>query len=181
METVDDSVDTRPEPPLQGTEAETLLGFLGFLRGTISRKTDGLDAAGLTATLPPSTMTLGGLLKHLAYVEGFWLVTVFLGEKDPDPFDIDWADPDWDWHSAADDSPEALRALHTAAMERSDQVIADALAAEAGLDQQAVRTTDPSGEKPTLRWILMHLIEEYGRHCGHADLLREALDGSVGE
>lgn len=176
----DDSTDPRPEPPQQAGEADTLLGFLNFLRSTISRKCAGLDDAALAQTLPPSTMTLGGLLKHLAYVEGEWLVCVFRGESPPDPFDIDWADPDWDWHSAAEDSGEELRALFTRAISRSDAIISEALARDEGLAQLSARSLG-SAEKYSLRWILVHLIEEYARHCGHADLLREAIDGTVGE
>ncbi|MGO1971496.1 MAG: DinB family protein [Propionibacteriaceae bacterium] len=181
MQPTEPSEDTRPEPPQLAGEAETLLGFLNFLRGTISRKAGGLDAAGLAQTLPPSTMTLGGMLKHLAYVEGDWLVRVFRGGVPPDPFDIDWVDPDWDWHSAADDSPEALGELYDRAIERSDKIISEALATDDGLAQVSVRGNGQSGEKFSLRWIVVHLIEEYGRHCGHADLLRESIDGSVGE
>lgn len=180
MQVTHEPEDTRPEPPQLAGEADTLLGFLNFLRSTISLKSAGLDAAALARPLPPSTMTLGGMLKHLAYVEGDWLVRVFRGAPPPDPFDIDWADPDWDWHSAAEDSPQELRDLHQEAMARSDAIIAEALAA-GGLEQESVQGGGESGEKYSLRWILVHLIEEYGRHCGHADLLREAIDGFVGE
>jgi hypothetical protein len=93
---------------------------------------------------------------------------------------VDWtADPDWDWESAADDSPEELFALWRDAVESSRALVADALAG-GGLDQPAKRTW-PDGRAPSLRWILIHMIEEYARHNGHADLIRESVDGATGE
>ena len=89
------------------------------------------------------------------------------------------ADADWDWHSAADDGPEQLRALWHDAVERSRAAVAEALT-RGGLDQPAARGW-PDGSTPSLRWILVHLIEEYARHNGHADLLRESVDGQSGE
>jgi uncharacterized damage-inducible protein DinB len=171
----------RPEPPDAGDEAATLLGFLEFHRATLAWKCEGLDAAGLTATLGRSTMTLGGLLKHLAYVEDDWCGRWLHGLDRDAPWDaVDWAgDPDWDWRSAASDSPEALRARWEASVARSRERIARALA-DGGLDGLARRSWS-DGRTVSLRWILVHLIEEYARHNGHADLLREAVDGSVGE
>jgi Protein of unknown function (DUF664) len=87
--------------------------------------------------------------------------------------------PDWDWHSAAADTPEQLLALWQAAVARSRSLVAEALA-EGGLARLARRTW-PDGSAPSLRWILVHLIEEYARHNGHADLLRESVDGLTGE
>ena len=171
----------RPEPPLAADETATLLGFLDYQRATLAWKCSGLDAAGLGATIGPSTMTLGGLLKHLAYVEDAWFSRWLHGRDRQPPWDtVDWkADPDWDWHSAAQDSPEQLLSLWQAAVDRSRSLVADALA-EGGLDRLARRTW-PDGSAPSLRWILCHMIEEYARHNGHADLLRESVDGLVGE
>jgi pimeloyl-ACP methyl ester carboxylesterase/uncharacterized damage-inducible protein DinB len=171
----------RPEPPLAGDETATLLGFLDYQRATLAWKCSGLDAAGLGATVGASSMTLGGLLKHLAYVEDNWFGRWLLGlDRDP-PWDtVDWqADPDWDWHSAAEDTPEQLLGLWQAAVARSRSRVAQALAG-GGLDGPARRTW-PDGRAPSLRWILVHMIEEYARHNGHADLLRESVDGLVGE
>jgi uncharacterized damage-inducible protein DinB len=156
----------RPEPPAAAGETATLLGFLEFLRATLAWKCAGLDAAGLRATVAASSMTLGGMLKHLAYVEDDW-------------FTRDLADPDWDWHSAANDTPEQLRALWQEAMARSRAVVTEALAG-GGLSQLARRPW-PDGQAPSLRWILVHMIEEYARHNGHADLIRESVDGLTGE
>jgi uncharacterized damage-inducible protein DinB len=171
----------RAEPPLAGDEAATLLGFLDFHRGTLRWKTDGLEADDLARTVAASTMTLGGILKHLAYVEDNWFGYRLHGRPRAEPWaGADWeADPDWEWHSAADDRPADLRNLWSAAVEQSRRDVATALSG-GGLDQLAVRGW-PDGGAPSLRWILVHLIEEYARHNGHADLLREAIDGATGE
>jgi uncharacterized damage-inducible protein DinB len=171
----------RPEPPLAADEAGTLLGFLEFQRATLAWKCAGLDAAGLRATVGASSMTLGGLLKHLAYVEDDWSSRSLHGRDRQPPWDaVDWqADPDWDWHSAAEDSPEQLHALWQDSVARSRALIAEALA-DGGLERPARRAW-PDGRAPSLRWILVHLIEEYARHNGHADLLRESADGRTGE
>jgi uncharacterized damage-inducible protein DinB len=127
-------------------------------------------------------MTLGGLLKHLAYVEDFWCSRQMHGRDPTPPWDsVDWkADPDWDWHSAADDTPDQLRTLWQDAVARSRSLVAEGLAG-GGLDRLAARVDEWRGEAPSLRWILAHLIEEYARHNGHADLLRESVDGLTGE
>lgn len=171
----------RPEPPLAADETATLLGFLDFQRATLEWKCSGLDEAGLRATVGASSMTLGGLLTHLSYVESDWFSRWLRGTDRQPPWDtVDWAaDRDWDWHSAADDTPERLFALWRGTVARSRELVAEALS-EGGLDQPARRTW-PDGRSPSLRWILVHMIEEYGRHNGHADLIRESVDGLTGE
>src|SRR5471032_2423008 len=131
----------RPEPPLAADEAATLLGFHDFQRATFAWKCEGLDAAGLTATVGVSTMTLGGMLKHLAYVEISWFSRSLYGNERPPPWDaVDWTtDPDWDWHSASEDSPEQLMTMWGDAVDASRALVADALAA-GGLEQLAQRT-----------------------------------------
>jgi uncharacterized damage-inducible protein DinB len=170
----------RPNPPRRGDETATLLGFLEFQRATLMWKCGGLDAAGLRATLGPSSMTLGGMLKHLAFVEDWWCSQWLYGRAPEPPWDtVDWdADPDWDWHSAAEDTPEQLYTLWQDAVARSRSLVTEALA-DGGLEQLAQRLT--RGLAPSLRWILFHLIEEYARHSGHADLIRESVDGLTGE
>jgi uncharacterized damage-inducible protein DinB len=172
----------RPEPPLAADETATLLGFLEFQRATLAWKCAGLDAAGLRATVGASSMTLGGMLKHLAYVEDLWCSRRLYGRDPAPPWDtVDWkADPDWEWHSAAEDSPEQLVALWQDAVARSRSLVAEALA-DGGLERLGTWIDDWSGEAPSLRWILLHLIREYARHNGHADLLRESVDGLTGE
>jgi hypothetical protein len=171
----------RPEPPISGgDETATLLGALERQRSYLAWKCGGLDAAGLRATLAPSTITLGALLKHLANVEDDYFSRRLLGRDPGPPWDtVDWdADPEWDWHSAAEDSPEQLMALWRAAVARSRSAVSEALA-DGGLDQLG-RGTGWS-EPPSLRRILIDIIEEYARHVGHADLIRESVDGLVGE
>ena len=171
----------RPEPPIAADEKTTILGFLDYQRATLAWKCRGLDANGLQAKVGVSSMTLGGMLKHLAYVEDYWFSQRLHGNDRRPPFDtVDWkADPDWEWHSAAEDSPEQLQTLWQDAVARSRALVAEALA-NGGLEQPAQRTW-PDGTAPSLRWILVHMIEEYARHNGHADLLREAVDGQTGE
>ncbi len=173
--------DTPWEPPLAGSEAEHLLGALDRLRTTFRWKADDLDAAGLRTQLGPSALTLGGLLKHLAAVED----EVSLSRLSGTPLGAPWTDAEWDdryewpFTSAADDSPAELYALWDATVERSRSRFTAALAG-GGLDQ-LVAVTAPDGRHASLRRLLCDLIEEYGRHTGHADLLREAVDGRVGE
>jgi len=171
----------RPEPPIAADETTTLLGFLDYQRATLAWKCGGLDRAGLQATVGVSSMTLGGMLKHLAYVEDYWFSQRLDGNERRPPFDtVDWkADPDWDWHSAAQDTSEQLFALWQDSLSRSRSRVAEALA-DGGLERPARRPW-PNGEAPSLRWILVHMIEEYGRHNGHADLIRESVDGETGE
>jgi len=170
----------RPRPPEEAGELETILGFLDFHRATFEWKCSGLDSAGLNHTIPPSTMSLGGMMKHLALVEEHWFSRRLFGRDRSSPWDVvDWdADPDWEWHSATDDSPEKLRALWQRFVEQSRANVAEALS-DGDLDQQ-VRDSRP-GDSPNLRWVIGHMIEEYARHNGHADLLRESVDGKTGE
>lgn len=171
----------RPEPPMLAGEVDTLLGFLEFHRATLAWKCAGLDAAGLSATTAASNLTLGGLLKHLASVEDYWFVERFAGRAPSDPWRaVDWAQtPDWDLTSAAEDAPQDLRALWEESVARSREITTAALASG---DLDAVeRGAGRDGGRVNLRWILVHLIEEYSRHNGHADLLREAVDGMRGE
>ena len=169
------------EPPLAGTEAEQLLGALDRLRWTFRWKAGELDDAGLRNRIGSSSLTLGALLKHLALVEDFTTTVKLAGEPlgppwDPAAFEDD---PDWEFSSAADDSPSELYALWDGAVERSRARFEAALAA-GGLDGP-VHIADDEGQHASLRRLVCDLLEEYGRHTGHADLLREAVDGLVGE
>ena len=169
------------EPPAAGNEVDTLLGALERQRGYIAWKCGGLDAAGLRTTLGPSTVTLGGLLKHLALVEEHTFAVKLFGRELSPPFDTaDWdADPDWEWHSAALDTPAELMALWEASVARGRALVAEALA-DGGLDRLGVARW-PDGRTASLRRHLIDMIEEYARHVGHADLIRESVDGLVGE
>lgn len=168
---------TRTDPSTIADERATLEQFLDYQRATLLLKAEGLDREQLGRRLPSSGLTLAGLLKHLAYVEDSWMQESFLGRLPAEPWaSAPWQDDrDWEFHSAPDDDPGYLRTLYEAACARSR-----AVAAAAGLDDLSVELSR-SGERYSLRWILVHLIEETARHNGHADLLRESIDGVVGE
>ena len=171
----------RPLAPLEADETTMLLAFLDYVRATFAWKCEGLDAAGLNATVGVSSMTLGGMLKHLALVEDGWFSRSLHGHDRQPPWNaVDWAaNPDWDWKSAADDTPEQLRTLWQDAVARSRELVAEALATGGGLDQRA-KLIRPDGRATSLRWIILHMIDEYARHNGHADLIRESVDGATG-
>ncbi|HEY1569955.1 MAG TPA: DinB family protein [Pseudonocardiaceae bacterium] len=179
---VDRDEHGRPEPPTAADETATLLGFLDWQRATFAWKWSGLDSAGLATKVAASSMTLGGMIKHMAIVEDSWFSKWLFGNTAWTPWgDVDWsADPDWEWHSAADDTPDQLRTLWQEAVDRSRTNVAEALAADPDLGQMAKRT-DSYGWTASLRWIICHMIEEYARHNGHADLIREDVDGQTGE
>jgi hypothetical protein len=171
-----------PEPPLAADEATAIVAALERQRATLAWKTGGLDADGLRTTAAASTITLGGLLKHLALVEDDKFTRLIAGREMPAPWtEVDWdGDPDWDWDSAADDAPEELYTLYRDAVTRSRAALADVLA-EGGLDQPVTSMTDEQGRSPNLRRVLLDTLEEYARHSGHADIIRESIDGVVGE
>ena len=166
-----------PEPKRHGDERTMLREMLELQRATFLNKLDGLDSIQLARALPPSTLTIGGLAKHLALVEDHWFQHSFAGEALVEP----WAsapfdeDPDWEFHTAHHDTPAQLRSWYLDAITRSNA----AYDAASTLDQMNA----PGNEirQPfDLRWVTLHMIEETARHSGHADLIREAIDGTVG-
>ena len=169
------------EPPLAGTEIEHLLGALDRLRATFRWKADGLGEEGLRTRLATSSLTLGGLLKHLALTEDYVSTVKLSGAPLGEPWDPSaWDDDeDWEFTSAANDRAEDLYELYAAAVERSRVRVRVAL--EHGPLEQLVHASDADGRHASLRRLVVDLVEEYGRHTGHADLLREAVDGRVGE
>ena len=171
--------DSSWEPPVAGTEAEQLAGALERLRATFRWKADGLGADGLTARIGVSALTLGGLLKHLAAVEDHTFGTKLTGEPIGPPWDTAGDSNDWEFASAADDTPAELYALWDDAAARSRARLTAALAR--GGPDQLIHASWPDGRHASLRRLLCDMIEEYGRHTGHADLLREAVDGRTGE
>jgi hypothetical protein len=178
---IEQLVDPPWEPPLAGAEIDHLTGSLDRLRTTFRWKAGGLDADGLQVRVGASELTLGALLKHLAFVEDYYFSTVLRDESPGPPWEtVDWdAKPDWPFASATGDSPEQLYALWDGAVERSQTRLAAAL--EDGGLEQLVGEPGPNGSRASLRRILFDLVEEYGRHTGHADLIRESIDGLVGE
>jgi uncharacterized damage-inducible protein DinB len=175
---------SRTDPPLAASEAETLLAYLDYHRDTLLMKVEGLTQAQLSQAHPPSTLTLGGLLKHAALNDDWWFARVFGGrETEPDwvPDGAFDADEDWELSSASDDGPEELRRIFDSARATADAAIQRGLA-DGGLESRSVVTSRREEGQPfSLRWVILHMIEEYARHNGHADLLREAIDGQVGE
>jgi hypothetical protein len=171
----------RIDPDLAADELTLLSQFLDFHRATLVNKVAGLSAEQLTTcAVPSSAITLGGMVKHLALVEDDWFQVKLLGRPDVEPwasapFDVD---PDWDWHSAADDAPDDLLRLYDAACARSRAAVVEV---GGDLDMLSAAADRLTGGKFSLRWIMIHMIEETARHNGHVDLLREAIDGSVGE
>jgi hypothetical protein len=176
------TAEPRWEPPVHGTEAEHVLGSLDRLRWTFRWKVDGLDAAGLSARgVGTSTLTLGGLVKHLAVQEEYASAHKVTGAPLGPPWDVaPWDDdPDWEFTSAAADDPAELYALYDQAVVRSRATFAAAI--ESGGLGQGVYGRGPNAPQWSLRRVLWDLVEEYGRHTGQADLIREAVDGRVGE
>ena len=167
------------EPPVAGTEAETLIGSLERQRATFAYKCEGLTGEQLRQRVGASELTIGGLVKHLAYMEDINFTQELAGLPLPAP----WSDlpsegrGDHVWRSAADDAPDTLYSLWDEAVARSRRAVLDAVR-DGGMDR--VREPSP-GNRFSLRRLLVDFIEEYGRHTGHADLIREAIDGRVGE
>jgi hypothetical protein len=161
------------DPSDVGDQVATLLAFLERQRATFAWKCGGLDAAGLGAAHPPSSMTLGGMLKHLARFEDDMSTEWLGGQPQLAPWNgVDWvADHDWDWRTAGEESPSQLYARWQEAVDRSRSLFAAAAALP--------DATRPA-EAPSVSHILVNMIEEYARHNGHADLIRESIDGLVG-
>src|SRR6476620_10597346 len=163
------------------SESESLMAVLERNRRTFAWKTEGLSASGLRATTAASSMTLGGFGIHMDLIEADWLAVKLAGQEYGSPWDaVDFdADPDWEWRTGALDSPDEIYAVWREAVERSRELLAEVIK-ERGLDGPASFTW-PDGRTPTVRAMLLDMIEEYARHTGHADILREAVDGRVGE
>ena len=178
-----DPVTPRPVPAemnrAPGTEREVLQEFLDFYRTVLARKAEGLTAEQLRRTTSASNLTLAGLIKHMALVEDSWFTIRFADQPITDPWgDADWdLDQDWEMTTALDDSPQDLLNLFDIACDRSRAVVA----ATSSLDtEMPLEQAGPRG--PTnLRWIMVHMIEEYARHTGHADFLRESINGQTGD
>jgi dienelactone hydrolase/uncharacterized damage-inducible protein DinB len=161
-----------------GGERELLGQYLDFQRATMLAKTEGLSREQMAQQHAPSELTLAGLLYHLALVEESWLEVRFLGLPVREPWTgVDFAtDPEWEFRTSAELEPEQVRERYRQACVRSRQAAAQADT----LDQLSVEPLG-DGRRFTLRWVLLHLLEETARHAGHADLLREAIDGTTGE
>jgi len=164
--------DDRPRPPTVGDERAQLEGFLDHHRQTLLWKCAGLTAEQLRQRpVPPSELSLHGLVRHLADVERSWFRERFIGEQVPDLFGVAES-PGADFLSTAGADPAADIALLRAEI----QAVREAVRGR-GLDETA---SSPDGRTYSLRWVYLHMIEEYARHNGHADLIRERIDGATG-
>jgi uncharacterized damage-inducible protein DinB len=166
--------EDRPEPPLTGDERATLNGFLDFHRATVEWKCSRLTAEQLARrSTPPSTMSLLGLVRHLADVERSWSDRVAGVQRDPFFYTAERPNDDFDGAEADPAAVEQAFATWRAEVDNARRVTA-ATELDATFEHPRNGTT-------SLRWVLAHMVEEYARHNGHADLLREAIDGATGE
>ncbi len=167
------SGEHRPEPPQSAAPVEMLSGFLDFLQSTLLWKLDGLTDEEARRVLTPSGVSLISLVKHSAYVERFWFQVQFAG------LDVSsgWStgDPDADWRIELTDTVESIVALYESETAKSREIVRGA-----SWDTlcQGARS---KAQGKTLGWVLTHMVEEVARHCGHADILRETIDGATGE
>jgi len=169
----------RTEPPAQADEKEMLIAFLDYYRDSLILKSEGLtDEQARTCAVPPSDLNITGLIRHMAEVERHWFQRWFI-ENGAEPIFYSDEDGDGDIHTGPNDTlADAIEAWEKE-VQRAREITA-----EAHPDDVAKRVaTDPSraGFQPSMRWILIHMIEEYARHCGHADLVRECIDGVKGD
>ncbi|HQZ33028.1 MAG TPA: DinB family protein [Ilumatobacteraceae bacterium] len=166
-------------PSVTADERTTLTEFLDYFRSVLLRKADGLDEIQARQQVGVSQMDMLGLIRHMAGVEQSWFSQAFAGNDEPEVWPSD-DDPDADWHHGPDDTLAVAVAAMYAQIAKARAVVA---AAES-LDQVTAVDVGPPDNPArfgprSLRWILVHLIEEYARHCGHADIIRENIDGAV--
>jgi uncharacterized damage-inducible protein DinB len=154
-----------PSPSLVAGEKDTLVTFLDYLRDAIVRKASDIDETEARRPLVPSGTSLLGLVKHLTWVEQGWFQRGFAGQK------VDRIDPEL----VDDDTRDSVISAYREAIDRSNEIIQNC----ADLDQEMAAPRRNRGSL-SMRWILVHMVEETARHAGHADIIREQLDGSVG-
>lgn len=171
----------RTDPPAQADEADMLVAFLEYYRATLLMKADGLtDEQARAAAVPPSDLNIMGLVRHMSEVERNWFQRWFIKADAPSIYySDDDPDEDRDMHPGPDDTLADTLAVFHREVDTSRRIAAGVAphtpAAHVG------ESVHWAGFNPSLRWILIHMIEEYARHCGHADLLRERIDGVVGD
>ena len=164
----------RIDPPLAGNEKESLLGFLNWQRDTLLCKLAGLDDEQMRRPHVPSGLTLLGLVKHLTDVERSWFRETVAGEDLAHLWDD--ADPQRYWRIEPDDTTAGIIAGYQEEVARANAIIA-----AANLNDHVRGRVTPSHQDLRVRWVVLHMIEETARHLGHADLIREAIDGATGE
>jgi hypothetical protein len=170
-------VPGRTKTPIAAGEMDSLLAFLDFHRATLLWKVDGLAKEQLSRPLTPSGTNLLGLVKHLGYVERYWFAIFFAGLDLELPYSDQ--DPDADWRVGEGETAEQVVAFYQAEVARSREVVAGATPDDRG--RSSIVRRDGPASNFSLRWIILHMIEETARHNGHADILRELTDGATGE
>ncbi|MFJ1970336.1 DinB family protein [Streptomyces sp. NPDC087903] len=166
----------RSEPAQNADERTMLEGWLDYHRQTLAWKCEGLTDAQLrTASVKPSELSLMGLVRHMAEVERSWFSRVLAGD-DPGPIYYTEEDRDGEFHLTEADTWEEARATWQTEIDTARRI-----AAGFALDDLSEGRSRSTDEPFSLRWIYTHMIEEYARHNGHADLLRERVDGATGE
>lgn len=167
--------DTRIDPPFSAAERPMLESWLEYHRDTLALKCESLSAEQLRRrAVPPSTLSLLGLVRHMAEVERSWFQRTIAG-RDAPPLYYTEADPDGDFDNVDDADPDEAFAT----WRRECQTAREIVSGISSLDDFAAKTRP--GDSVSVRWILVHMIEEYARHNGHADLLRQCIDGATGE
>ncbi len=163
----------RTDPTPIADERQALTESLDYYRRTFEMKCDGLDPPRLSErSVPPSTLSLHGLLRHLTGVERWWFRIQFAGEDVPNLYYSD-DDPEQDFTALGGNVGEAFSLWHSECA-RSREIVA-----ASSLEQTGTRIS--TGEPFTLRWLMLRMIGEYARHIGQADLVRERIDGATGE
>jgi len=154
-----------------------LNAFLDFYRAALIDRAYGLSREQLAQRLAPSTLSIGGLISHMAMVEYTWYRSRFAGGEQHEIFtSLDWdADRDAEMTLASTMTVEELHSFFEDAVNDSRGIVANATS----LDQLSAKDHNGDGKKWNLRWIMIHMVEEYARHCGHADLIRESIDGDI--
>lgn len=166
----------RIEPRVDAPEKEMLCGWLDFHRATILRKVDGAPDDALWRPMVDSGTSLLGLVKHLAFAEHYWFTEVFAGE----PVLLPRPNGPEDFRVAEHETAEDVIDMYMAACDRSRRIVDVATLDEPGRGNVANRRSEGGPFRPSLRWIVTHMIEETARHNGHADILREQVDGVTG-
>ena len=164
----------RVDPPIAADERSMLLAFLDYQRETMIWKADGLNEEQARYAPGPPENSLASLIQHLAYVERWWFRICFAGETD---VELPWSqeDPDSDFRVPEGTPFGDVVAFYRSEFERANEIVRNASSLE------ETSKVPAHGEHPTLRWILLHMIEETARHAGHADITRELVDGVKGE
>lgn len=167
------SGDHRPEPPNAAPPVQMVEGFHDLLRATLLWKLDGLTQEEQRRPSTASGISLLAIVKHSAYVERYWIQSQIAGLEAPGVSTDE--DPDADWRLEPEDTSESIIALYESECEKSRAIVSTVSWNDVAKGERSRKNG------LTVGWILTHMVEEVARHCGHADILREAIDGATGE